>query len=217
MSNIKTLMTPLALLLLAASGASYAMQTTLTVKGSIIPPSCTPSLSNGGKLDFGSISLNQLNSNANTTLDGQDITFSINCSGPTKVGFTATDNRVGSSNDPKRFGLGLDNSGNKIGHFRIIPDNEATTVNGKDTRLGQTFDGSKVSSATVIHPYSDNGQTVLWHVDRNGGETTVAAVPNVTTASTTFLVTPDIYPTNTLDLANDVNLDGNVTFTVVYL
>ncbi|MDO9347200.1 MAG: DUF1120 domain-containing protein, partial [Pseudomonas sp.] len=56
------------LLLVGATQAIAASSVDLAVKGLITPSSCTPTLSNGGAVDYGKLSAKDLNADSKTPL-----------------------------------------------------------------------------------------------------------------------------------------------------
>lgn len=213
----KTLLTstPAALLLLAASGATQAADTaTLTMTGTIAPTACTPSFSNGGGVDYGYIASDSLSESAATTLESKPITFSVNCSAPTKISFSATDNRPGTvfAGYSTGLGLSLDSNGNKIGYYVPSVILASAQVDGNPARLKtQKVDGIQYEDTISIR----NARTYTW--GPTGSSVVIADIPFITTASVNLAIHTFIAPKNSLDLTDDINLDGNATFTLVYL
>ncbi|MNJ44829.1 hypothetical protein D3C77_398960 [compost metagenome] len=92
--------------LLTALAASQAMATTveMSVKGSVVPTSCTPSLSNGGEVDYGEFKVEDL---VSFELPEQILDLSVVCSGNAQIGITAVDNVGGAEKiGGAHFGMG---------------------------------------------------------------------------------------------------------------
>ncbi|WP_230793892.1 DUF1120 domain-containing protein [Enterobacter cloacae] len=63
----------------------------MQVKGTLTNSACTAELGNGGVLDYGFIRLGELSETSNNKIGQKQIPVSINCTAPTKVGFTITE------------------------------------------------------------------------------------------------------------------------------
>ncbi len=116
---------PLAVYLLSQGSSAHAASTVeLTVTGLITPMACTPVLSGGGLVDFGKISQQDLNQSVGTRLPLKSLTLSINCNAAGRYALRMRDNRDGTAhvNSEIFYGLGLDNSGGKIGVYSVSFD-----------------------------------------------------------------------------------------------
>ena len=82
---------------LSTTSAFAAETAVLKVKGTLTNAACTAELGNGGIVDYGYIRLGELSNTSNNKIGQKQIPVTINCTAPTKVGFTITDNR-GDSN-----------------------------------------------------------------------------------------------------------------------
>lgn len=78
-----------ALLYATASVALAASDTELAIKGSITPSACEPLVSSDGMVDFGKISVKQLNSDSYTPLPDERLLLNVHCDGPTFLRSTA--------------------------------------------------------------------------------------------------------------------------------
>ncbi|CQJ67417.1 MULTISPECIES: DUF1120 domain-containing protein [Yersinia] len=229
----KTLLslTPVALVLLTASGATQAADTaTLTITGTVAPSACVPSFSNGGVVDFGTITSASLNPTGPSVLEPRRITFSVNCEGPVKVAFNAQDNRVGtavgytpfspSPNDGSEVGLapqymaglGTDSSNNNIGSVRLTSVASSGVANGATADILGTVDGGAGFSLITNGILTVDGSR--WHTWGTVGSAKPVAI---TTASVEQDVAVSLNKKVNLDLTNAIHLDGNVTYTLVYL
>lgn len=110
-----------ATLLLGSAHVLAASSVDLTVKGLITPSACTPTLSNGGAVDYGKISAKDLKVDQQTFLDSQTVQFTVTCDAATLMAMEAKDNREGSdaNNDEMEFGLGLINGTEKLGGMEL--------------------------------------------------------------------------------------------------
>ena len=82
-----------ATLLLGSAHVLAASSVDLTVKGLITPSACTPTLSNGGAVDYGKISAKDLKVDQQTFLDSQTVQFTVTCDAATLMAMEAKDNR----------------------------------------------------------------------------------------------------------------------------
>ncbi|MRJ21748.1 DUF1120 domain-containing protein [Pseudomonas haemolytica] len=197
-----------ATLLLGSAHVLAASSVDLTVKGLITPSACTPTLSNGGAVDYGKISAKDLKVDQQTFLDSQTVQFTVTCDAATLMAMEAKDNREGSdaNNDEMEFGLGLINGTEKLGGMEL-------------RMLNPVADSVPVAT---IGSY-DGG--VTWGTERNlmRNNLIAPAVAGVNTPIPVQLWTADlnvmpfIAKTSGLTLTNEVAIDGSVTLTVRYL
>lgn len=118
----KSLAALTAVFTLAGSGMTFAASTTeLTVTGMITPSACTPSLS--GNVNYGKISIKDLDPNTPTHLDPITIRLNVLCDAATLIALRGTDNRSGSSTILDGYGLGLTSNNVKIGNFTLSLEN----------------------------------------------------------------------------------------------
>ena len=230
----KTIFT-LALLAVTAS-ASAADSVDVKVIGTIVPAACTPSLTGGGVIDYGSIRANSISPTAYTILPEKQINFAIACDAPAKVGLIATNSRFGSAAggaesaygaipSPVRLftldgigavGLGMDGA-SKIGAYGVRIDSTTVTADGvavdsirADYDLGSITAWVKDDNAGII--YSPNYQRLTsWAA--TGTSTPVA----FTSLSGQLGVQAYINKGSELDLSKPVHLDGLTTITLYYM
>ena len=69
----------------------------LKVKGTLTNAACTPTLSNGGTVDYGTINLGTLSATAVNQLGQKNIDLTINCTTATKVSWNMVDDRKDSN------------------------------------------------------------------------------------------------------------------------
>ncbi|OPA93345.1 hypothetical protein BFW86_04525 [Pseudomonas fluorescens] len=198
-----------AALLLAGSGSAFAASSVdLTVKGLITPSACTPTLSNGGSVDYGKISAKDLNVDSETSLDSQILQLTVTCDAATLMALDADDNRAGSNHgdDAFEFGLGLINGTEKLGRMALrlltpIADGvPVRTVSSSDGGVSWAASGD-LTPIELLAPAAIG-------VD--------APIPvQVWTAD--LVVDSAIAPANGLTLTNEAAIDGSATITVHYL
>ncbi|WGT30263.1 DUF1120 domain-containing protein [Pseudomonas marginalis] len=206
---MKPLFTVLATgLMLLGSATSYAASTVdLTIKGLIVPSACTPVLSSGGVIDHGKISAKDLNISNPTLIGTHTLTLVVSCDSAISFALHSVDNRVGSSISSSYYGLGLINGNQKLGWFGLILDNPVAdgvavqpiaSFNGQDNWYREKFwdPGLYMSVASM----ADDSQPVP-----------------VKDLSLELVVETSIARTDSLDLSNEVTLDGSATLEVKYL
>lgn len=77
--------------ILTAGSSAFAQSAVLKLTGTITPPSCTPTLTGGGTVDYGTVSAKN---GATTVLPEKKTTLQINCTAPSLIGYKVTDNRA---------------------------------------------------------------------------------------------------------------------------
>ncbi|MGX5867586.1 DUF1120 domain-containing protein [Enterobacter cloacae] len=209
---------------LITSSAFAADTAIIKVTGTLTNAACTAELGNGGVIDYGYIRLGELSNTTNNKIGEKQIPVTINCTAPTKVGFTMTDNR-GDSNAQLpvdiaknkdvtakyyTFGVGFTTEGIKIGNYGMeIAD---CTVDGKAAdNIGQNqgWVSTKWEKAGISR--SDGIQTLTF------GETGTTVPLAFTTANFNVVTSLTIRDTATLAITDDTAMDGQTTMTLVYL
>ncbi|EPO4110586.1 DUF1120 domain-containing protein [Enterobacter cloacae] len=196
----------------------------MQVKGTLTNAACTAELGNGGIIDYGYIRLGELSETSNNKIGQKQIPVAINCTAPTKVGFSITDNRAdsnaqlpvdleGSTNETEKYytyGVGMTNDGKKIGNYGMWMTD--VTVDGKTAdSIAQNQDWPSTSWEKAIIPRSDAYSTVTF------AETGTITPTAITTANFNFVTNLVIGDTSTLAITDDTALDGQNTMTLVYL
>lgn len=207
--------TILAGLMAVASAGSFAADTAeLKVTGTITPAACVPNFGGGGVVDFGKIASQSLSLTAATELPSKTVAYTITCDALTKTAFTFTDNRADTASitDANVFGLGKSGAANdkKTGYYKLYQ--VAADLRG---------DGAAVDSIWS----SDNGYGWARHGDGqvmrgrlNSYSKTGTLVPGAyMTVTGVIKVVATIAARNTLDLTEDVKLDGLTTITIKYV
>jgi len=217
------------------SRSASAENVVLTVTGTIIPASCTPTLGNGGVIDYGYIKADTLSATAFTTLASKSIDFSIACSGPVKVAITAVNGRPGTLAGaaesgsqsagtspvallgfatPAVVGLGLDGT-KKIGGYaiRVSPSTFIADTNAV-VNIGQnsiddpaTWNTSNVNLYNQAAPY----RKISW------AATSTTVPVSFTNLAGKLDVHAYINKTTDLDITHAFALDGMTTIEIIYL
>lgn len=215
----------MASLIALASVSAFAEPTAvLKVQGTLTNAACSPSIGNGGVIDYGYIRLGELSATENNKLGQKQVPVTITCTAPTKVGFTILDNR-GDSNAQ----LPLDIGGNLNQSVKYYTYGVGTTTEG--VKIGDygmwmtdiTADGNTVDAVVNNHdweatkwrkssiPRSDAFSTTSFAA--TGTEAPIA----ITTANFNFVTNLMIRDTTSLAITDDTPLDGQATMTLVYL
>lgn len=198
-------------LLLAGTGHAFAASSVdLSVKGTITPSACTPSMLNGGVIDYGKLSAKALNVDKVTRLNTEYLELRVMCDAATLFALQGSDNRAGSvpTGHEGNFGLGIINGDEKLGSFYAGFDR--AVADDVPARFINSYDGG-----VTWNPWPGGG---LWE----GGtvavanNTAIAPIP-VKVMTTEMEVFTLIAPSRTLTLTEEVPIDGSVTVTVLYL
>jgi len=220
------LVTMLALCINSAFAAETAV---MKVQGKLTNSSCTPELSNGGTVDYGTISLASLSATDINQLGKRDFTLTITCVTPTKIAFSTTDDRNGTAplvkvingrnyggdvvDGDKLFGVNKTAGGVNIGNYSIYVNEDSMQIDGNRGFLIYSSDnGSSWGNLGV-------GEILY---NRNRIATVAASTQNVAPVAFTTAVIPmttalAIQGTDTLAITDDTPIDGQATFTLIYL
>ncbi|MVV52012.1 DUF1120 domain-containing protein [Pseudomonas sp. PB120] len=199
-----------ALLLTGASSVFAASSTDLTVKGLITPNACTPVLAGGGIADHGKISVQDLNPDKPTYLPEIVMQMTVNCDAATPFAINPIDNRAGTSTFGSYFGLGLINTNEKLGNFRVIPRNVMADATKAQAIL--STDGGKTWLKEGSSAFW--GVNNIWSVGALGADIAPIAIKDL---SIDLYVRTGIAATNSLTLTDEVKLDGSATLQIKYL
>jgi len=209
------------------SGAQAADSVDLKVTGTLVNGACTPSLENGGVVDFGHIPLGNLSKTGINQLGSKTQTLTITCDSEMPVAWAIVDNKKdtlanievdnawfnggNATASGNQFGLGETSAGVKIGAYTVGIDGSKTTVDGAN--------GDLIRHDTNQEPWvnSDSGATQTF-----GRNETIAAKGSLEPlAGKVFVyplkVTAAIQGTDTLAVTDDTQLDGSATISVVYI
>ncbi len=205
-----------AVLFAAGSTPAFAQSSVdVAITGTLQPGRCTLALSSGGTLDWGQITTSMLSPAGYTKLTSKPLSITVRCAGPTQYVVTPTDNRqstlhadVASRYDT--FGLGLTSTGLPIGYYELGPG--TGTADGVASNVIESFNLRSWINATTpwerAHP-STFQYRALGTVG-NGATFVTDGVISVD-------VTPYVKGSNELALSQAESMDGNVTFTLIYL
>lgn len=199
------------LLLTGASSVFAASSTDLTVKGSITPGACTPSLADSGTVNYGTIPAKDLNETSRTKLVDKSIQLTVKCDEAVQFAISAADNRPGTAEEdsPLSFGLGLINGNQKLGSYYLSFRNP-TTDHSVDV-IHSSNEGASWHSFFDID-YMERNDWIAFDDPTVGGRTP-AFLQNLTVD---IRLLTQIAPANTLTLTSEVQLDGSATLQIVY-
>lgn len=219
-----------------AAASHAAGNSDLTVTGKLKPAACNAHFGGNATLDFNAIAFNALDNNG-TKLASKDTALQINCSGPTRVSVVALDNRAGSGitlQEAPNLNWPYQNpeNGNKYSWGLGFADGKKIKTGALIaliTPANTTVDGAALTTAGVqkilARPTGSNSWTVASsHYSVNlspdfeysFGPTGGPAVP-ITNAQLAIGLSPMIGQPSTLPAANEIPLDGSITFTLRYL
>ena len=182
------------------------------------PAACTPSLSNGGNVDLGKLSVIDLSQHQETTLLPRQVVLSVTCDAPTAFAVRMQDNRQGSATggaDDSVYGLGLDARQQKIGRYRLIFDPARITADSlmQVYRTDSATGGAPWSSASAV-PMAVAANRYLGFSANAGSISGPSAIQNL---SATLNLEAVLAPLGSLDLGSEVRLDGSGTLEITYL
>ncbi|KAF1028741.1 MAG: Protein GltF [Pseudomonas sp.] len=199
-----------------ATGAGRSREANLLAR--FAPAACTPSLSNGGNVALGKLSVADLNASRETVLAPRQTMLSVTCDAPTAFTIRMQDNRQGTATgtgDDTAYGLGLDTRQQKIGRYRLIFDPARTTADS----FAQVF---RTDSATGAQPWSSASAApiavgALYHLGFTASAGSVSGPAAIQNLNTTLSLETVIAPLGSLDLGSEVRLDGSGTLEINYL
>ncbi|MEE4407040.1 DUF1120 domain-containing protein [Enterobacter mori] len=217
------------------TGSAMAAGTAdMSVGGTVITGSCTPTLS-ASTVDYGTIDVSRLTStdeNAGNRLGFRDITLNVTCDSPMKVAWGATDNRAGTAaylnSDVEigteyapayYFGLGDTPEGKHIGSYSITVTEPGSTVDGGPANIltqintSTTWADLNNQNGTTGNVYKAGTLSWILTVSSPGTLEPMAA----TTVSYALSISAQVDMMSNLNLTDDTVLDGSATFTLVYL
>lgn len=190
----------------------------LTLRASFAPAACTPRLSNGGLVDYGTLLAKDLNVDSETPLPTKTLLFSVSCDAATPFALLMHDNRNGSATggtDETAYGLDRDNSQNKIGRYYLHIDPADFTADALPMlyRTDSTSGGVAWSSASSRQiPMAAN--SYLGFTDSAGSTSGPVAIQNL---AGTVRIKAFLAPSQSLDLRDVVHINGSGTIEIIYL
>ncbi|POA49612.1 hypothetical protein C1893_03820 [Pseudomonas sp. MPR-ANC1] len=207
----------LAAMLLPVSAMAESVD--LNVIGTIIPTACIPAFAGGGTVDLRKISAATLNQTTQTILAGRDVSLTINCDAVAQVEVSVRDNReatklpgisdgTGQTDPALFFGLG-DINGTRIGGFALRHGTPETDGTGRALLTRASFLSPwQVPTSTLVRNAPD---LYSWGISAATGPIGARhhAFP--------MHLLPIIGPSNALPIANEIPLDGSVTFDIFYI
>jgi type 1 fimbria pilin len=223
-----------ALVVLAATSLPALAATSADVRviGTITPASCTPTLGDGGAIDYGSINPTTLSSTDYTVMPEKTLAFSIICDAPAKVGLKAINGRPntvagateaipGWAKTPVPLlsltaagvaGLGLSN-GQKVGGYAM--DIKSLVADGEPASTIITTDQVNWGNIGTYYGFFRHVGTVPFVITAADTGTTVPKA--FKTLDGVFHIQAYINKTSELDTSTPVALDGLTTVELVYL
>jgi type 1 fimbria pilin len=224
----KTLLTTTlaATTIFSLSCAFAADSVDVKVIGTISPVACTPTLSGGGTVDYGTIKSDTLKADSYTVLPVKSLDFAITCDGSAKVGIRSVNGRTntlagvtegtGGGNlapaplaSPYAFGLGAvkgkNTGGYSVGLFDTTADGVSVDGIFKND-AGGPWTANSTNSLLGVIPYTASYAAT--------GTLTPVAFKTLTGK---LKVQAYINKGSELDLTNPIQLDGLTTLELVYL
>ncbi|TFF09937.1 DUF1120 domain-containing protein [Pseudomonas sp. BCA14] len=190
----------------------------LSLLARFAPAACTPTLSNGGHVALGKLSISDLSQTQDTPLPPRPVVLNVACDAPTYFAVRMQDNRPGSATgdvDASAYGLGLDARQQKIGRYRLAFDPNQASADGHAQlyRTDSATGGLPWSSASSS-PLAVAADRYLGFGTGAGSTSGPVAIQNLSaTASLEALIAP----LSGLDLGSEVRLDGAATLEIHYL
>lgn len=190
----------------------------LRLQARFAPAACTPSLSNGGTVAFGKLSVMDLNQDKETALPARPLVVGVACDAPAIFALRLRDNREGSATGPAddtTYGLGLDAQRQSIGRYRLIFDPTRATADS----FPQLY---STDSPTSLLPWNNaSARPIAIGASRFVGfsaslGSTGGPAP-IQQLSATASLEAVIAPLGELDLGSEVRLDGAATLELIYL
>ena len=197
-------------LLIAQGAVALAASTVdLSLKGAITPSACTPSLSDGGVVDYGKIAAKDLSPTGTTVLPRLSLQLTVDCEAQTLFALTGRDNRLGSSIFPAlnhMYGLGMVSGNVKLGAYQIgVFD---PVADDKPVKVITSSNGGANWSASIYL-----GHEALTSFAALDGPNTPIALKTLNARLRTFAI---IVPATDLTLLDEVPIDGQATLQLKY-
>lgn len=217
----------------AIASVSFAGQAaesaSLSITGAITPSACNVTLSNAS-VDFGNITAATLNQNYNAKT-ASNISVYVDCDAPSAIAIQTTDNRtasamtkeeatsqlsmqVGGTSDENYFGLGLDGAQSKVG-VMFLSVVAATADGAANNHLLISTDKAawtEVAISSSVNALLEKQGYFALGSDANSSTPAAYTKSTYTLHPIILLKKSNFYPTG-----EDIKVDGNVTFSVVYL
>ncbi|ENA9696864.1 DUF1120 domain-containing protein [Salmonella enterica subsp. enterica] len=216
---------------LSAAAAHADSTAVLKLKGVLTNDACTPELTGGGVVDFGTKYVSSLSATSDNQLGYKDISLTITCSAATKVAWSITDDSAdsmkkmtidnattdgyqvwGASN---QFGAGKTADGVNIGAYSVAME-KTVAVDGSTKRVGYTTSVTNTEFTVV-----DSGarQSAI-----SNGSYMYSPITDTSNEAISFLnavfplrVALAVQKTDALAITDDTPIDGQATITLHYL
>ncbi|WP_213878666.1 DUF1120 domain-containing protein [Pseudomonas sp. dw_358] len=211
--------------LMAGSAAFAATAADLSVTGILSPRACEITLAYDF-VDLGAHLSRDLSLTEETDV-GEDITtLDVHCDAPTLFALSAVDNALGSAyrKGDNYYGLGLTDSGEPIGYYTVRLNRGDLMGDGVSVlALGSTDKITWTGIPVDLDPGGGADDPWAGYRFSHGDNYLAFGVPGPAVVSylshltTTLWVHGFIAPRQKLTLSDEVELEGNVTFEVVYL
>lgn len=202
-----------ALLIAHGTVVLAASSVDLSVKGAITPSACSPSLSNGGQVDYGKISAKDLKPTGYTELPKFTFQLSVSCEAATLFAITPKNNRpvLPYLGNPSVYGLGVVNGNELVGAYYL--DIENTQADGNNVSPLKSADNGL--SWNLIPPGFPWDPDTFTGFGKNVSG--VLAPVQMQELALDLIVWPLISPVDGLTLTESVPLDGSATLELRYL
>ncbi|MFF7710643.1 fimbrial protein [Pseudomonas sp. NPDC007930] len=210
--NKLSLMAAASVCALSMAAAQAAEEVTLAVTGSVIPGACSITLDTA-EVDFGQIRAEDLNDEQSTELDQYEISYTASCPSARAVGMSWVDN-LGNPYDPapENFGLG-EHNGKKLGLFNLVHHSKSDDSDGTQADLVSSDDGGTTWAKVQNWIAKADGSNMMAYAPADG-----SATPGAYTRHTgRFYLAAFIAPKKDLDLAENLQVQGNATLSLTYL
>ena len=221
--------TLLAVMLAATANHAFAAGDSVDVRviGQIVPAACTPALSGGATIDYGTIKAETIAKDDFTVLPVKSLNFTLTCEAPAKVALTSVDSRSGTAVKPvgkslldvtiaantTLMGLGQAD-GKNIGSYAMVIDGASTKLDGTTNPDGIVSPNKGKTWSKSLSIGSWLGGSSSLYSWANAGELQPVAF---TTLTSTLKVQAAINKGSELDLTKAVTLDGLSSVQVYYL
>jgi len=222
---VKKVLLATALSLCVTSAFAADPSAVLKVKGTLTNAACTPVLSNGGTVDYGTINLGDLSATATNQLGQKNIDLTINCTAATKVSWNMVDDRSDSnanltvanalvgggslSGAGQTYGVGKTVGGVNIGTYALMVKVDSVTADGA------AVDPIYQQNATGNWTKSTNGSSQGSHI-RDFTVASTGTLDPLAFQTATFPLATSLAVQNTATLAitEDTQLDGQLTISL---
>lgn len=198
-----------ATLLTACAPATFAASATdLNVNGTITPSSCTPSLSSGGIVNHGKLTVKDLDPDQPTRLETGTLQLEVTCEAATLFTLSTIDNRPGTSAiHPASHGLGVVNDDQLLGSVAF-----AVLDTVADTRPVRAILSSNGGASWRPSTYLGHAGLTAFAAPGDLNTPIAIKVLNARLSAFTTLVRA-----KDLTLVDEIPIDGHATLQLKYL